>query len=280
MKFNFFLIFLLVILLLVSGQQGCDLVEQTQTSQRILYQTTIVEVVDGDTVKTVDNETIRLLHVNTPEKGEKCYSEAKARLKELVENKTVWLERDMEDRDKYERKLRYIFLSPNTNPQDYQDFVNLIMIREGYASLLMIEPNTKYQQVFKTALNEASKEQGCIWRALSNYKDCFVIEQFHYDAEGDDCKNANDEYVTLKNICQDIEMKSWTIKDSSRKIYTFKDFTAKSNQSFTLYSGKGVDNETSLFWNSDLACQSVWNNDHDALFLRDSDGNLVLQYIY
>jgi endonuclease YncB( thermonuclease family) len=269
---------ILVFLLLAFLVSGC--VQESAIRQRILQQTTIIEVVDGDTVKTSDNETLRLLHINTPEKGEKCYQEAKNRLKEIVENKTVWLERDMQDEDKYNRKLRYIFLSANTNSQDYNDFANLIIIREGYATLLMIEPNMKYQQVFELALNDASQEQGCIWGSPSDYKNCFVIEQFHADAEGDDCENANDEYVSFKNICQDIEMKDWTIKDSARHVYTFSEFTAKTNQTFALYSGQGIDNETSLFWNSNLDCPSIWNNDHDSLFLRDADDNLVLQYIY
>ena len=266
------------ILLLISGQQGCELEEIS--THRVLSPATIIEVVDGDTVKTDGNETLRLLHVNTPEKGEKCYQEAKDRLKELVENKTVWLERDMEDEDKYHRKLRYIFLSENTDPQNYEGFVNLMIVREGYASLLMIEPNMKYQKVFELAINDASQEEGCIWGSKSAYFGCFSIEQFHYDAQGDDCENANDEYITLKNSCDDINMKSWIIKDNARHVYEFEEFTARKDVPFTLHSGSGEDNETDLFWNSNLECPSIWNNDHDSLFLRDVDDNLVLQHIY
>lgn len=282
MKFNSFLIILLIALLLlfVSGQQDCNLVEQPQTSQRILSSATIIEIVDGDTVKTSDNETIRLLHVNTPEKGEKCYAEAKARLKEIVENKTVWLERDMQDEDKYHRKLRYVFLSYNVEPKNYDGFVNLIMIREGYSSLLMIEPNMRYQQVFERAFDDASREEGCIWGSKSQYFGCFAIETFHYDAEGSDCENANDEYVILKNVCDDIDMEGWTIKDNARHVYSFPSFIARKNAAFSLYSGSGQDSESALFWNSNLDCPSIWNNDHDTLFLRDSDDNLVLQHIY
>jgi len=263
-------------LLLISGQ-GCI---QKTTSQRILCQATIVKVIDGDTVKTSNNETIRLLHVNTPEKGEKCYEAAKNRLKELVENKTVWLERDVQDKDKYGRKLRYIFLDYNTDLHNYNSFVNLIMIREGYASLLMLEPNTKYQKVFELALNDASQEQGCIWSSKSYFYGCFSIEQFHYDTQDDDCTNANDEYVVLKNSCDDINMEGWTIKDSSRKVYTFQKFTSKKGVSFTLHSGSGIDNETNLFWNLNLQCPSIWNNDHDSLFLRDAEDKLALYYAY
>jgi len=268
----------IIVLLFVSG---C-ISEQT-ARQRILEPAFVTEIVDGDTIKAEVNgtaETIRLLHINTPEKQEKCYQEAKDRLKELIENKTVWLERDMQDEDKYDRKLRYIFLSQNLNPQDYNDFVNLMIIREGYASLLIIEPNTRYQAKFEQAIEQAAEEEGCIWGSKSSYNNCFKIEEFHYDAEGEDCENPNDEYIILKNSCQDILMKGWIIKDNARHVYSFKDFTAKSNLSFTLHSGSGNDNSTDLFWNQNMQCPAVWNNDHDSLFLRDTDDNLVLQHIY
>jgi len=260
---------------------GC-ISEQT-ARQRILEPAFVTEIVDGDTIKVEVNgtiETIRLLHINTPEKQEKCYQEAKERLEELIENKTVWLERDMQDEDKYDRKLRYLFLTENLDPDNFNGFVNLIIIREGYASLLIIEPNARYQAKFEQAIEQASEEEGCIWGSKSSYSSCFKVEEFHYDAEGEDCENPNNEYVILKNSCQDILMKNWTIKDNARHVYSFKDFTAKSDLSFTLHSGSGNDNSTDLFWNQNMQCLAVWNNDHDSLFLRDTDDNLVLQHIY
>lgn len=273
----FFLAFLLLFLFFLNG---CSLIKKEIIAQRVLEESFIVEVIDGDTIRTINNETIRLLHVNTPEKNENCYLEAKNRLKELVENKVVWLERDMQDKDKYKRKLRYVFLEPNTNLHNYESFVNLMLIREGYASLLILEPNAKYQKVFKQALNDASQENGCLWGEKSSYFGCFLVEEFHYDAGGDDCENANDEYVKIKNICDSISMNGWTIKDSSRKIYSFKNLYIDKGGFFILYSGSGSDTDTNLFWNLNLECQSIWNNDHDILFLRDNENKLVLQYIY
>ena len=37
----------------------------------------IKEVIDGDTFKTTENENIRLININTPEKNEYGYEEAK-----------------------------------------------------------------------------------------------------------------------------------------------------------------------------------------------------------
>ena len=55
-----------------------------------------------------DGETIRLLGIDTPEKGEEYYQEAKDYLL-IVEGKDVNILRDWDDLGKYYRKLRYIF---------------------------------------------------------------------------------------------------------------------------------------------------------------------------
>ena len=47
------------------------------------------EVVDGDTFKTADGETIRLEGVNCPEKGQPGWERAKSALEGLILNKMV-----------------------------------------------------------------------------------------------------------------------------------------------------------------------------------------------
>src|SRR3990167_2643511 len=55
----------------------------------------VSRVIDGDTVE-IENlgnkESVRLVGINTPERGEYLYSEAKAFLESQVANKTVELE--------------------------------------------------------------------------------------------------------------------------------------------------------------------------------------------
>jgi len=272
-------IILLITIFLISG---CEV--QETSKQRILESAKVTGVIDGDTIKIESPKngktlTVRLLHINTAEKGEKCYKEAKEKLQELVENKTIWLERDMQGTDKYNRSLRYVFLSHNTDPQNYENFVNLMIVKEGLATMLIIEPNMKYKLLFEKALKKAENSEGCLFKKSSFYG-CFSIEEFHYNAEGDDCENANDEYVIIKNACEDIDMNGFTIKDSARHVYTFKKFILKSQESFTLHSGSGQDNKTDIYWNNKGACPIVWNNDGDSLFLRDSNEFLVLYYSY
>ena len=80
-------------------------------------------IIDGDTL-VCDNVTIRLLGIDTPEKGEELYQEAKEFL-QIVEGKNVETLRDWDDEGKYYRKLRYIF---------YEDrLINIELIEQGLA---------------------------------------------------------------------------------------------------------------------------------------------------
>lgn len=113
-------------------------------------------VIDGDTVMLTNGERVRLIGIDADEKGEECYTEAKERMRELVEGKDVLLERDVTDKDKYGRLLRYIYVD--------DIFVNLVMVEEGMAKVYTIKPDIKYVEKFEDALRVARDGNGCIWR--------------------------------------------------------------------------------------------------------------------
>lgn len=115
----------------------------------------ITKVIDGDTV-IAEGESIRLLGIDTDERGYPCYAAAKARLEELVLGKEVRLEADAEDKDKYGRYLRFIFVN-DTN-------VNLLMVAEGFAIARFSPENTLYKEEILAA-EEAARHAGtgCKW---------------------------------------------------------------------------------------------------------------------
>jgi micrococcal nuclease len=223
----------------------------------------IIEVIDGDTIKTQDDRIIRLIGINSPEKEQECYEQAKKELKEFVLNKTVKIKTDKKtgDKDRYGRILRYVFtdklvnehliLSGNSYYYDYSDF--------------------KYKKRFEKAEKEAKKGNGCLWKFSKNV--CIQITDFRYDAEGDDRENLNNEYVVLKNVCSyELNMENWKIKDEANKEYILKVFLAP-NSKIILHTGTGKDNETDIFWNKNTP---VWNNDRDTLYLRNQKNEIVV----
>jgi micrococcal nuclease len=123
----------------------------------------VLRVVDGDTI-VVDlsgaEETVRYIGIDTPEPyrdGEPaCFSlEASLRNEELVSGKRVELVADREDRDRFDRLLRYVYAEGV--------FVNEVLIEEGYATPLRIEPNTTYANEFSQLAAVAKQEGEGMW---------------------------------------------------------------------------------------------------------------------
>ncbi len=116
----------------------------------------VTKIVDGDTIIVEGGETIRLLGVDTDEKGQRCYDAGKQKLQELTLNKEVKLEKDMDDADKYGRKLRYIIIG-NSN-------INEITVKEGFAVARFPTENGKYKEQIIQAEQYAKDNQiGCKW---------------------------------------------------------------------------------------------------------------------
>ncbi len=125
------------------------------TSQSIQELATVTKVIDGDTF-IASGETVRLLGIDADEKGYPCYFEAKERLETLVLGKEVYLERGKEDRDIYDRKLRYVLFNGEN--------INLRLVQEGYV-VARTEQDDIYQQEFIDAENYARTNRiGCKWQ--------------------------------------------------------------------------------------------------------------------
>ncbi len=227
----------------------------------------VKEVIDGDTMILAGSERIRLIGINTPEYGMYFYGEAKEVLEVLVLGEEVMLEKDISEIDKYGRLLRYAYIG--------ELMINLEMVKRGFANAFTYPPDVKYAELFLEAERHARSNELGLWER-SNMQ--LVDIGIHYDAEGNDGNNLNDEYVMIKNIGEDlIDIGGWTVKDSATKTYEFKSFKLEPGQSVYLYTGDGKDSGGIFYWNSPMP---VWNNDFDTLYLRDDEGLLVGIYNY
>lgn len=244
---------------------------------------TVSYVLDGDTIQLSDGERVRLAGINTPEAGEKCYEEAKNALEGLLLGKNVRLEPDVEDKDRYGRLLRYVYIDMGGQ----ELFVNSWLVSNGYAISYPVEPDTKYQDGLNHNEEIAKiNKEGCLWKSSEeNYiqDQCVYITNFNFNAAGNDNYNLNDEYATFGNKCSySIDMTGWTIKDKTAShSYTFLAFTFQPGARFTLYTGTGINTDSALYWGrtpGDYA--AIWNNNGDTLYLRDFDGDLVLTESY
>jgi len=124
---------------------------------RLVEYKVVTKIIDGDTIIVEGGESVRLLGIDADERGKPCYTEAKNRLEELILDKRVKLEPDIEDKDQYGRSLRYLFLN-GTN-------MNLLLIKEGLAIARFTDENVKYKKEIINAEKKAMDEKiGCKWK--------------------------------------------------------------------------------------------------------------------
>lgn len=130
---------------------------------------TVTEVIDGDTVAIArDGRTdiVRLLGVDTPETKHPerpvgCFGpEAAAFTESRLAGRDVLLETDVEKRDRYDRLLAYVTI-------DGERF-NETLLREGYATLLVIAPNDRDGRSLLRAELDARSAQRGLWSACAS----------------------------------------------------------------------------------------------------------------
>lgn len=119
----------------------------------------VVYVIDGDTFDIANGDRIRLLGIDTPERGECYYQEATDYLRELILGREVRLMVDETNQDKYERLLRHVFVVIGNS----EIHVNQRLLKEGHAKLLLIPPDQAYEEVLTKAEEVAKAEQKGRW---------------------------------------------------------------------------------------------------------------------
>ncbi len=128
---------------------------------------TMISVVDGDTIDVdIDGhrERVRLIGIDTPETKKpnnpvQCYGpEATKYTKSLLAaDAPLHLERDVVARDDYGRMLAYVYLAADGT------FVNMSIIRNGFARVLTIRPNAAHADEFVAAAGAARARNIGLW---------------------------------------------------------------------------------------------------------------------
>ena len=111
-------------------------------------------VIDGDTLDLTDGTRVRVYGINTPERGERCFTEAIDRLRQLA-GTTVRLEDGPRLTDNFGRRLAYLYTADGLS-------IDALLIGEGLA-----EAWTRDGQHRDTLVGlESSARQngvGCLW---------------------------------------------------------------------------------------------------------------------
>ena len=152
-----------------SGQnQSVSRIEGEKTGQQLPSPTIlagqrikVIRIIDGDTIEIEGGQKVRYIGIDAPETVHpdmkvQCFGkEAAVKNKELVEGKTVELEKDVSETDKYGRLLRYVYAE--------DIFVNDFLIRQGFAHASTYPPDVKYQDQLRAAEEEARSNNRGLW---------------------------------------------------------------------------------------------------------------------
>lgn len=151
--------------------------------EEIFHKATVVEVIDGDTIKVDLNgqqQVVRLILVDTnemtsPDVVSRYYAEsAKSYTNDVLLNKTVYLQPDVSPTDKYGNFLAYVWLAmpssstPTVEEIGYHCF-NSLILENGYAKMATYPPDIAYSEFFKTRQEIAQTNSYGLWNEkLSN----------------------------------------------------------------------------------------------------------------
>lgn len=155
---------------------GCVLLVDKAPDVHGLTSVKITKVIDGDTAYALmpngSEEKLRFIGVNSPEinhptKGLEPYGpEAEAFTRSQLEDKNIWLEFDVGERDQYGRMLAYLWIEI---PEEFSDqeirakMFNARLLLEGYAVQVIFEPNVKYVQLLAVYEAEAKIAGRGLW---------------------------------------------------------------------------------------------------------------------
>ncbi len=137
----------------------------------------VVEVADGDTMEVLitgrvegpgagvarpgERYDVRFIGMDTPESVKpgtpiECYGrEASAAARALLGGRTVRLVDDVEQKDSYDRLLRYVYVG--------DEMANARLVLNGYASAYTHPPNVRHTDLFVSLQRRARRSEAGLW---------------------------------------------------------------------------------------------------------------------
>ncbi len=246
-------------------------------------QITVTKVIDGDTIEVnIAGITykVRYIGIDTPElddtRAEYCAlaQEATRYNRQLVAGKTVRLEKDVSETDRYGRLLRYVYVD--------DIFVNAELVRQGLAWAKTYEPDTKYQDTLEKAEAEAKQNKIGLWdtsKPLPIVVQNVQITYIFYDGLVPNIES--DEYVEITNLGdQPQDLTGCVLGDISDGYpwFTFPSYILAPGKSTRVYT-----NEYHPEWGgfSFEYSRPIWNNtEPDVAVLYDNQDREISRRSY
>ncbi|HID43802.1 MAG TPA: hypothetical protein EYP30_08560 [Archaeoglobaceae archaeon] len=257
-----------------------------------VYDGIIIEVIDGDSLEVIlstgESRRIKMLGVETPAISAlnikphsfddivdlRCLEKWGTAAKQFTTSKlngkrcTIEFDEILGVVEKGKELLAYVYL----NDVDF----NKMLIEGGYGAASSINHSRK--QVYHNEQEKSVEERRGLWSCTS-LEDLSIespttgFYAVHYDAEGNDHANLNDEYVVIKNFGDSsILLSNWSISNKDGERISLPEVYLSPGETFTVYSGSGVNTENEFFLQS---TKPFWDNEDELASLYNSEGGLV-----
>ena len=263
-----------------AGQIALPLVVSRAGPTPVVHHGLVTDVFDGDTIEVqVDGLglplRVRYIGIDTPERGQCYWRNAKDRNEALVGSRQVRLEWDQSARDASLRYLCYVFVDGA--------MVNEALVREGYALAFTYPPDVHHADTFVALEEEARSEDRGMWGTCVPPKPpppvtpspdrSVSISYIQY------C--GADEYVRLTNRGPaKVDLSDWWIRSAygGQEYIVAPDIALAPYES--LYVHSGADAAERMPWHLVWRRGYVWNDTGDKVQLFDSADRIADEWEY
>jgi micrococcal nuclease len=112
------------------------------------------EIIEGDTFRLANGDTVRLIGIDAPELSQPGGEVSREYLAHLLLGNPITLERGYEDRDNYNRLLRFVYIGDLC--------INEEMIRQGYAEARYLPENLTREYYLQLEIQAEAAKAG-LW---------------------------------------------------------------------------------------------------------------------
>jgi len=271
----------------------------------------ITAVLDGDTIdvridgqsedsriRIVGIQAMEIDHTDSSDLNDCFADEATQRLTEItggVGAQVILRAKNPDQRDRFGRLPRHVFVKDGDKEID----VSKQMLEEGLVLPMEYYDEDTYAEAYFQVAQEARRAQIGLWSPTNHCQTSADSEDVnfeivvHYDANGDDYDNLEDEWVKIKNHSgRSVDLSHWWLRDSALHFFRFPASTViGDDEELIIRGGTGTSTADELFWGNS---EPIFSNSKDGIYLQDyldydaedtettysPKGNLKASFIY
>ncbi|HUV30940.1 MAG TPA: thermonuclease family protein [Acidobacteriota bacterium] len=163
------------------------LVEEIGRERRPSDRFVVARVLDGDTVELRGGDRLRLLAIDTPEKGDPLFDEATRLLDSLAVGETAVIRFAEQRRDRYGRLLGYLYVDTL--------FVNRVILERGLGYLYLFGDSRLDSPAIRQLLEaqrRAMEERSGLWGIDYAPEDRYIARQGSFRLHRPGCRSVQE----------------------------------------------------------------------------------------